>query len=75
MTRGQANHVVDLAFEQPVLTATTVGRRLDITRPAALTALRDLEELGILVSAGTGPRRQIRWRAVEIMRLLTEDNP
>jgi Fic family protein len=75
VTRGQANHVVDLAFEQPVLTATTVGRRLDITRPAALAALRDLEELGILVSAGTGPRRQIRWRAVEIMRVLTEDNP
>jgi Fic family protein len=40
-TRGAANQLVDLAFAQPVLTARIVEQRLDITRPSALTALRD----------------------------------
>jgi Fic family protein len=72
-TRGAANQVVELAFEQPVLTARAVERRLDITRPAALKSLRQLADLGILVEVPAGPRGQLRWRAEEILGVLTAE--
>jgi Fic family protein len=71
-TRGAANQLVDLAFEQPVLNARFVEARLDITRPAALAALRHLEELGVLAKVGEGPRGQLRWRAHEVLSVLIE---
>jgi len=71
-TRGAANRLVDLAFEQPVLNSRVVEARLDITRPAALTALRHLEDLGVLAEVGEGPRRQLRWRAHEVLAALIE---
>ena len=74
-TRGSANQLVDLAFEQPVLTARTVERRLGITRPPALAALRTLAQLGILTEAAEGPRGQLRWRAHEILEVLVADQP
>ena len=73
-TRGAANRLVDLAFEHPVLTANIVERRLAITRPAALAALRQLAELGILRAGPPGPRRQLRWRAQAILDVLTEEH-
>lgn len=72
-TRGAANQVVDLAFEQPVLTARAVERRLTITRPAALNALRHLADLGILVEVPAGPRGRLRWRAESILTVLTAE--
>ncbi len=72
-TRGTANQLVDLAFEQPVLNARFVEKRLGITRPAALTALRQLDQLGVLAEVGEGPRGQLRWRAHEILAVLTEE--
>lgn len=72
-TRGAANQLVDLAFERPVLNARFVEVRLQITRPAALTALRQLAELDVLVEAGEGPRGQLRWRAQDILAVLVED--
>jgi Fic family protein len=72
-TRGTANQVVDLAFESPVLTARVVERRFEITRPAALTALRQLAKLGVLVEVPAGPRGQLRWRAEEILGVLTAE--
>ncbi len=72
-TRGAANQLVDLAFEQPVLNTRFVEVRLQITRPAALTALRQLAELNVLVEVGEGPRGQLRWRAQEILAVLVED--
>lgn len=74
-TRGSANQLVDLAFEQPVLTARIVERRLDITRPSALTALRTLADLQILTEAADGPRGQLRWRAQDVLRVLVTDEP
>lgn len=71
LTRGVANDVVDLAFEQPVLNARLVERRLSITRPAALTALRLFAEAGILTEIQGGPRGQLRWRAERILEVLT----
>ena len=72
-TRGAANQLVDLAFEQPVLNGRAVEQRLRITRPAALNALRQLADLGILHEVHGGPRGQLRWRAQEILDTLTSD--
>lgn len=72
-TRGVANQVVDLAIEQPVLNAGFVSARLQVSRPAALKALRQLADLGVLTEASGGPRGQLRWRAVEVLSTLTED--
>lgn len=72
-TRGAANQLVDLAFEQPVLNARLVQARLRITRPAALTALRQLAEVGILREVDGGPRGQLRWRAPDVLAVLVED--
>lgn len=69
-SRGTATQLVDLVFEQPVVNARVVERRLDVSRPAALNALRQLEQLGILTAAADGPRGQLRWRADEILALL-----
>jgi Fic family protein len=72
-TRGAANQLVDLAFEQPVLTSRAVEQRLHISRPAALTALRQLADLAILTEVPGGPRGQIRWRGQEILGVLTSE--
>lgn len=72
-TRGAANDLVALAFEQPVLNARFVERRLSVTRPAALTALRLLAKLGILTEIGDGPRGQLRWRAPGVLAALIDD--
>jgi Fic family protein len=72
VTRGAANDLVDLAFEQPVLNARFVESRLSVTRPAALAALRQLDEVGILSEIAGGPRRQLRWRATQILAALVD---
>lgn len=70
VTRGAANDLVDLAFEQPVLNARFVENRLSVSRPAALTALRQLADAGILTEMSGGPRGQLRWRAQQILEAL-----
>ncbi len=72
-TRGIANQVAELALEQPVLNARVVEDRLGVSRPAALKALRQLDDLGILVEAAAGMRGQLRWRAHEILSVLTDE--
>ena len=72
-TRGAANQLVDLAFEQPVLNARAAEQRLQISRPAALNALRQLADLGVLTEGPGGPRGQLRWRAHEILNVLTAE--
>ena len=71
-TRGAATQLAELTIEQPVLTTRVVEERLGITRPAALKALRHLEDVGILVAAAEGPRRQLRWRAEEVLSVLSD---
>lgn len=70
VTRGVANAVVDLAFEQPVLNARLVVTRLSVTRPAALASLRRLVDAGVLTEVGAGPRGELRWRAEGILKVL-----
>jgi Fic family protein len=72
-TRGSANQLVELALEQPVLTARVVEQRLGITRPSALSALRVLDDVGILTEASDGPRGQLRWRATGVLDVLSSD--
>lgn len=71
-TRGAATQLAELTIEQPVLTTRIVEERLGITRPAALNALRHLEQVGILIAAAEGPRRQLRWRADEVLTVLSD---
>ena len=72
-TRGIANQVAELAMERPVLTSRVVESRLDVSRPAALKALRQLAALGLLTEAAEGPRGQLRWRAHEVLSVLTDE--
>jgi hypothetical protein len=72
-TRGIANQVAELALEQPILASRVLEARLGISRPAALKALRQLERLGILTESAGGPRRQLRWRAHEVLAVLTDE--
>jgi len=72
-TRGIANQVVEIAVEQPVLTARVVETRLGVSRPAALKALRQLAGLGILTESSGGPRGQLRWRAHDVLSVLTDE--
>jgi Fic family protein len=73
-TSGIANQVVELALEQPVLNSRVVEDRLGVSRPAALKALRQLEALDVLVAAAAGPRGQLRWRAEQILAVLSDES-
>jgi len=70
-TRGIANQVVVLAIEQPGLTARVVESRLGVSRPAPHKALRVLAKVGVLTETADGPRGQLRWRAPEVLSILT----
>lgn len=73
-TRGIANQLVDLTLESPVLNTRVVERRLGVSRPAALSALRTMADLEILAEADDGPRGQLRWMAREVLSILSEPN-
>lgn len=72
-TRGVANGVVELAIERPILTARIVEERLAVSRPSAISALRVLADLDILVEVAGGPRGELRWRAHEVLAILTDE--
>lgn len=72
-TRGAPNALVDLVFQRPFLNARIVEDHLNITRPSALRALRQLQELNVLDPAPDGPRGQLRWRATEVLEILTDE--
>lgn len=72
-TRGTANQLVDVMFVQPILTTRVVERRTGVTRPSALKALRQLADIGIVTEVASGPRGQSRWRAHEVLRILSEE--
>ena len=72
-TRGAPNALVNLVFQRPFLNARIVEDHLNITRPSALRALRQLQELNVLDAAPDGPRGQLRWRATEVLEILTDE--
>lgn len=69
-TRSQAILLVDIAFEQPVLTTRIVERGLGVSRPSAIRFLSTLADAGVLTERPPGPRNQRRWRADEIVAVL-----
>ena len=66
-TRGRAIEVVDLAFENPILTARLVANRLDVSGQSGLNILRQIEVTGILRQIESTPDGRYRWVCQEIL--------
>ena len=49
------------------------GEAAGRSRCSALRALRRLQELNVLDPAPDGPRGQLRWRATEVLEILTDE--
>ncbi|MFN8517811.1 MAG: Fic family protein [Chloroflexota bacterium] len=66
--RGRAREVVDLLFENPLVSTPLVVERIGVTNQGAQHLLRTLQEAGIIESLGT-PRVGVRtrWRAPAIL--------
>ena len=69
-TRSRAGEVVDLVFENPVLTTNFVAHRLDVTPQGALNLIRRLEDGGILTEHERVPGRSMRWVADAVLGAL-----
>lgn len=63
--------LVDLLFDRPILVAATVMDRLSVTRPTAISLLRQLAQAGILSEHATGPRGQLRYIADDLLDVLS----
>lgn len=66
-TRSRAHEVVDLLFENPVITGTSVARRLDVTGQSGINLCRQLERAGLVQELPRVPGRRLRWVAREIL--------
>lgn len=74
-SRSRAGEVVDLLFENPVVTARSVARRLNVTTQGALNLIRQLEALGALDEWTPVPGRAKRWLAAGVLRVLEDAAP
>jgi len=72
-SKGMA--LVDLVCETPIVSSRGVESRLGVTRPTALKLLRQLEAVGVLTEADSGPRGQRRYVARELVAAVSEDPP
>jgi Fic family protein len=70
MGTGNGLALVDLLFENPVVTTRLVEQRIGVSRPTALRLLRGLEERGVLNEAAAGVRGQRRYAARDLMSVL-----
>lgn len=73
-TRSQAVTLVDSLFANPIITARRVERILNVKRPTSLRILDQLRDLAILTEMASGPRRQRRFMATEILRVLEAED-
>ena len=73
-TRSQAVTLVDSLFANPIITARRVERILNVERPTSLRMLDQLRDLAILTEMASGPRRQRRFMATEILRVLEAED-
>lgn len=72
--RNRSLAVVDLMFENPLLTTATVRERLETSTQGALNLIRSLEERGWLAQVGTAGRGAATiWMAQEIYEAMFEE--
>lgn len=69
-TRSRAGEVVELLFQNPVVTTSYVADALDTSVQGAAYLIRQLEEVGIVSKYGRSPGRAIRWVAPDILAAL-----
>ena len=70
-SRSRAIEVVDILFEQPILTSQIVEENLGISKSGALNLIRGLESRGILIrgaAAGRGGTKY--WSSKEVLEIL-----
>lgn len=73
--RSRAHEVVDLLFENPVLTSKLVARRLGVTGQGALNLIAKLAEADIITELPRVPGRSFRWQAAEVLEVLGGTSP
>ncbi len=73
--RSRAIEVVDLVFENPVLTTSWIAQRLQITVQSALNHIRKLEDLDIVTEIEGIAGRSKRWIARDVLNSLDPDEP
>lgn len=72
--RSRATEVVDMIFENPVLTTTRIAEALDVTLQSALNHLRRLESEQVVTEVAGVPGRSKRWVAADVLRVLGADD-
>ena len=73
--RSRAVEVVDMVFQNPVLTTTRIARALNTSLQSALNHVRRLESEGLVVEVSGIPGRSKRWISMEIYDVLEPDAP
>jgi Fic family protein len=71
--RARLAEVVDLVFENPIITSQRVAGALGITDAGAKNLIRALEEVDILVEGTPTRRRKKRWIGTEVLAILDPD--
>jgi Fic family protein len=75
-SRNRAVEIVELLFENPVLTTATIRDQLQVTTQGALNLIRSIEARGWLTRIGTlGRGGAMVWRAEEIFHTIRDDAP
>ncbi len=72
--RSRATEVVEMIFENPVLTTTRIAEALDVTLQGALNHVRRLESERIVTEVAGVPGRSKRWVAGDVLRVLGADD-
>lgn len=74
-SRSRSADVVEMLFENPMLTSTAVRERLEISNQGALNLIRSLERRGWLVRVrSSGRGGSMGWVALEILRTMRDDS-
>ena len=71
--RARFPEVIDLVFENPIVTSQRVARALDITDAGAKNLIRGLADVDILVEGDPTSRRKKRWIGTDVLAILDPD--
>jgi Fic family protein len=69
-TRSRAREVVDLLFENPIVTASYVSDRLGMTHQGAANLIRQLAEAGIVEEFGRVPGGATTWASRRVLEII-----